>query len=112
MTGRLWAVALSALAACSPRSKPDASASSKDKPMIADAKPREVDSIGVATLNADGTLVLQLRAEGPGGLEGDALFEYRPTDRDYAEILAHVGPIAVGESRPVRPFPDDAGRKP
>jgi hypothetical protein len=60
--------------------------------------------IGVATQEADGTIVLQLRAEQDGGGMGDAQFRYAPTDKDYAMIARHVGPIPRGGSVPVRPF--------
>lgn len=59
-------------------------------------------SIGVATLLEDGTLVLDLRAEGPG--LGDARFCYPPSDPQYAQVKAHVGEMKVGESVSVRPF--------
>lgn len=60
--------------------------------------------IGVATQEADGTIVLQLRAEQEGGSVGDAQFRYTPTDKDYAMIARHVGPIPRGGSVPVKPF--------
>ncbi len=61
-------------------------------------------SIGVATMESDGTIVLQLRAEGPGPTIGDALFKYPPKDPQYAKILAHLGEIHPGESKPVPPW--------
>ena len=54
-------------------------------------------------MEADGTLVLELRAEGPG-MTGDALLRYPTSHPHYAAILAHVGPINPGEERPVAPF--------
>lgn len=60
------------------------------------------ETIGVATLLEDGTLVLDLRAEGPG--LGDARFTYPPSDPQYAQIKAHVGAVKVGQSVLVRPF--------
>lgn len=62
------------------------------------------DVIGVATQEADGTIVLQLRAEGPDGAIGDGLSRYPPGDKDYAMVASHVGPIPKGGSVPVRPF--------
>ena len=52
----------------------------------------------------DGTIVLQLRAEGPNAV-GDAQLTYRKGDEDYAKILGHLGGLAPGESKPVPPFP-------
>ena len=60
--------------------------------------------IGTATQEGDGTIVLQLRAEQDGGGMGDAQFRYTPTDKDYAMIAWHVGPIPKGGSVPVKPF--------
>lgn len=60
-------------------------------------------SIGVATMQKDGTLVLQLRAEGPG-MVGDALFTYAPEHPQYKKVLEHIGGLTVGESKPVPPW--------
>jgi hypothetical protein len=69
--------------------------------------------IGTATMKPDGTILLQLRAEGPGGIRGDALCIYPPTHPSYGEILKHLGGLVPGESKPVPPWPDkpdtDAG---
>lgn len=61
-------------------------------------------SIGSARMLADGTLELQLRAEDGRGAVGEGLFRYAPSHAEYGRVLAHVGPIAAGESRAVRPF--------
>lgn len=59
-------------------------------------------SIGVATMDDDGTLVLDLR--GPGGAE--ARMTYTKTDERYASVVSHLGGIAPGESKAVPPWPD------
>jgi hypothetical protein len=64
----------------------------------------EPPSIGVATLEEGGVLVLQLRAEGERGLVGDARLTYRPEDPQYQSILRHLGGLSIGESKPVPPF--------
>ncbi len=61
-------------------------------------------SIGVASMSADGTISLQLRAESPGGGVGDALLFYKPTDPKYAEVFRHIGGIKPGEVKPVPPW--------
>lgn len=66
----------------------------------------EPTSIGTATQEKDGTIVLTLRAEGTGGQLGDAQFRYPPNDPQYAMVKAHVGPIAPGCSVLVLPFPE------
>lgn len=61
-------------------------------------------SIGMATMNSDGTVVLTVRAEGPGAL-GDAQLYYPPTHAKYREVLDHVGGLRPGQSKPVPPWP-------
>ena len=63
-------------------------------------------SIGSATMEKDGTIVLQLRAQS-GPTIGDAQFTYPPTHPQYGEILSHVGGLKPGESKPVPPWPDE-----
>lgn len=63
-------------------------------------------SIGQAHMLADGTIELWLRAEGPGGMRGDAKFSYPPTHPQYQQILKHVGSLEPGATRPVPPWPD------
>lgn len=65
--------------------------------------PPAPESIGTATIEADGTLVLQLRAQ-TGGAVGDATLRYPPDHADYAEVKAHVGEIEVGQTVPVAPW--------
>ena len=62
------------------------------------------DSIGSATMKNDGTIVLQLRAEGPDAI-GDALLLYPPNHPEYNSILKHIGPIKPGENKPIPPWP-------
>ena len=63
------------------------------------------DSIGVATMDPDGTILLQLRAEGPDGVLGDALIRYPPSHKDYKDVLTHLGGLKPGQSKPVPPWP-------
>jgi hypothetical protein len=72
--------------------------------MQATAPDRSAESIGVATQEADGTIVLQLRTPKGSGMVGDALVRYPPGDPNYQSIARHVGPIPRGGSVPVRPF--------
>ena len=65
-----------------------------------------IKSIGEATMEEDGTLVLQLRAESPGGGSGDALFKYKPTDPKYQKTLDHIGGLEPGQSKSVPPWPE------
>ena len=67
----------------------------------------EGQPIGVATMQADRTLVLRLRAETEDGATGEGYFTYAPGDVDYAPVLQHVGGLEPGESKPVPPWPDE-----
>ena len=62
-------------------------------------------SIGSASMDQARTIFLQLRAEGPNGEVGDAMFTYKPGDPKYQEIIDHVGGLAPGQSKPVPPWP-------
>jgi hypothetical protein len=61
----------------------------------------------MVSMRQDKTIVLTLRAEGPGGTIGDAQVEYTPSDPEYDEILRHVGLLKPGEQKAVRPWPDN-----
>lgn len=63
-----------------------------------------VASIGVATLELDGTLVLMLRAEGDDGTTGDAEIRYPPDHPKYTEMIKHLGGIRFGDRKPVPPW--------
>ncbi len=82
---------------------------SKDTAKITGAP--SADSIGVAWLEPDGTLMMQLRAESQGKAIGDALLRYKPDDPRYRQMLDHVGPIKPGERKPVPPWPAEGAPK-
>ena len=63
-------------------------------------------SIGAARMEPDGTLVLELRAEGPDGTIGDARFVYPPDHPRYRDVLEHIGGLEPGESCQVPPWPE------
>lgn len=65
------------------------------------------ESIGIATMKADRTVVLQLRATLPDGAIGEGYFEYPQGHSEYRKILEHVGPLSPGQSAPVRPWPEE-----
>jgi len=61
--------------------------------------------IGTATMLSDGTIVMELRAEGDNGLIGMATIEQRPGDgQKYIELLQHLGGIKPGESKLIPPW--------
>ena len=93
---------LATVVACALTCAAAACASTPPRP-AGDAPPA---SIGVATMEADGTIVLQLRATAPGGLIGDGLVRYPPGDKDYDAVLKHLGGLRPGETKPVPPWPE------
>jgi hypothetical protein len=69
----------------------------------------EGGTVGVATMESDGTIVLQLRTPSDSGPLGEALFTY-PTDHpEYQSVLDHLGGLSPGEAKPVPPWPDAPG---
>jgi hypothetical protein len=64
-------------------------------------------SIGTATMTENGTIILNLRAEGPDGTRGEARLTYSPTHERYTQILDHLGGLQSGQSKPVPPWPED-----
>ena len=63
-------------------------------------------TIGTATMQADGVLVLLLRAADGKGTIGDARVAYQPNDPNYQKVIAHLGGIKVGETKAVPEFKD------
>lgn len=64
----------------------------------------EEEYIGTAWMEPDGTITMQLRAEGPG-VVGMGTLTYPTSHPNYAEVLAHLGPMKPGDEVAVRPFP-------
>jgi hypothetical protein len=105
MSGRLACVALGALlAACSESDAPRIEVV-PTRPVSEPEVTEPAESIGVAIMRGDGTIVLELRAEG-GGAIGDGMVEYPPSDPQYQYVLDHLGGLRPGEEKPVPPFPD------
>lgn len=75
------------------------------KPKPTHATGNAPQSIGIAWLEGDGTLVMQLRAEEPGKAQGDALLRYKPEDPEYHRILDHIGNLKPGQTNSVPPWP-------
>lgn len=64
-------------------------------------------SIGTATMSADGTIKLYLSSKTRNGLIADAVSTYKPGDSMYEEVKRHLGGINVGERKPVPPWLSD-----
>lgn len=63
--------------------------------------------IGMATMQPDGTITLDLRAESDQGDVGTGRLVYPPRHPQYQQILKHLGGLKPGERKPVKPFPDE-----
>ncbi len=63
------------------------------------------DSIGMAIMLDDGTVVMDLRAQS-GPVLGDARITCKKGDLHYESVLKHLGDMKPGESKPVPPWPD------
>ena len=66
------------------------------------------EPIGTARMEDDGTIVLDLRPRGPGGLVGIAQMRIPPSDPRYQGTIAHVGGLNPGEEKLCPPWPDEA----
>lgn len=64
----------------------------------------ETGPIGIATMLPDGTIVLDLRAEAPGGTVGQGRLTYPPGHPEYAAVLRHLGGLRPDEVKSVRPW--------
>ena len=62
------------------------------------------DVIGVATMNADREIVLDLRSA-DCGIIAEARVSYKPGDGSYAEVLSHIGGLKPGQTKPVPAWP-------
>jgi hypothetical protein len=69
--------------------------------------PAPEESIGTATMAADGTITLRLRAGGANGAVGEGQLTYSPAHPNYQQIRKHLGEIAPGRTVPVAPWPDE-----
>ena len=88
-------------AAAKTSGNPESAKSSTEVGRLKDERP-----IGTATMERDGTIILNLRAEGAGGAIGDARLAYPKGDKRYAEVLKHLGGLKPGEVKAVPPWPD------
>src|SRR5271155_2459091 len=63
----------------------------------------EVESIGTAQMSADGVITLRLRSLSPNPI-AEGVLTYTPDDPQYEEVKQHLGGIAPGETKPVKPW--------
>lgn len=61
-------------------------------------------NVGTITMEAGGAIELHLRSLPPGPI-AETVERYEPSDPKYAEMLAHVGGLAPGETKMLPPWP-------
>jgi hypothetical protein len=71
-----------------------------------DAQEPVVEYVGQASMEDDGTIVLQMHRTGDGIFVSAPPFRYPKSHPKYQYILDHLGPMHPGEHRLVKPFPD------
>jgi len=75
----------------------------KDLPPIPPIPCAAVESIGTAEMAADGTITLRLRSLSPNPI-AEGVLTYAPDDPQYEDIKKHLGGIAPGDTKPVKPW--------
>lgn len=68
--------------------------------------------IGMATMDPDGTIVLNLRAVSDMGDVGVGQLRYPMDHPQFMMVFDHLGGIAPGDKVPVRPFPPEVPSPP
>jgi hypothetical protein len=73
--------------------------------------PKDEKSIGVATMLADGTILVGV--PGPeAGSRARAVLMVEPGDTNYQSIIDHVGGLKPGETKSIPPWPDTQSSPP
>lgn len=75
------------------------------------ATPRQ-PTIGTARMLDDESIVLNLKARGKAGIEGEGELIYKPRDKNYQTILRHLSGLNRGEIKLVSPFDDPTAKEP
>jgi hypothetical protein len=68
---------------------------------------RNGDIIGSARMTADRIILLDLRSVQCNGSEAMGQVTYKPSDPSYASVLAHIGGLKPGETKPVPAWPTE-----
>jgi hypothetical protein len=77
----------------------------------AEENPAAAKSIGVATMLANGTILIGIGG-GPDLDRARAVLMVEPGDTNYQSIVDHVGGLKPGESKPIPPWPDQPTPEP
>ncbi len=68
------------------------------------AHEEEFGWIGIATIDTEGTITIQLRSQEEDGTIAHGYFSYPKDHEDYQDIKQHVGKLEVGEEKPIPPW--------
>lgn len=74
--------------------------------------PGKQPTIGTARMLDDESIVLNLKARGKAGIEGEGELIYKPRDKNYQNILRHLSGLNRGEIKLVSPFDEPPAREP
>ena len=66
--------------------------------------------IGMATMTEDGTIILDLEADIPGGGRGIGRLTYPRSHAQYQDILSHIGAMLPGDQKLVRPWENEGAQ--
>jgi hypothetical protein len=73
--------------------------------------PQSAKSIGVATMLANGTILVGVGETGSDA-RARAVLMVEPGDSQYQAIIDHVGGLKPGETKPIPPWPNQPPRAP
>ncbi len=62
---------------------------------------------GTATINETGTICLKMLSQEPGQPVAHGYVCYDKSNPNYSKIKEHIGPIKVGETKTIEPFPSN-----
>jgi hypothetical protein len=72
----------------------------------AETPTRNGDTVGIATMHADGTITMRLRSVQCNGSIAEGLMKVGRGQADYQSILDHIGGMKTGESKPIPAWPE------
>src|SRR3569832_2995132 len=76
-------------------------------PNEAGESPSAAQSIGMARMHADGTILIGVSTGGSGD-RAQAVMQLKPGDTQYQPVLDHIGGLKPGETKPIPPWPEPA----
>jgi len=105
MLGLAAAVLLGLQCLSAPRQPPPVA--HPERPGSASDNTSDVWFSGTATLEADGTIVVQIASGEKGQPAAHGYFRYPPAHPEYSRISEHVGQLTVGAPKTIEPWPPE-----